>query len=188
MRGWRESAIRTEHYDRLAELRDLVRILSDSLSAHGVSQWLRARNRLLDRERPIDLLAAGEFDRVRQAATRSSTVPTCEPFANGLRRSRPVGSRAGSGTRARTATNLSRAPTPPQPTAGITARADPACGTPRTRNRPRGPSCSATSSTTGSTRSRSVSVGQVTVDVTVLDLTDASVHERLDFTAGVDRR
>ncbi len=68
VRGWRESAIRTQHYDRLAELRDLVRILSDSRSARGVSQWLRARNRLLDRERPIDLLAAGEFDRVRQAA------------------------------------------------------------------------------------------------------------------------
>lgn len=68
VRGWRESSIRTENYDRLAELRDLVVLLSDSLSRRGVAQWLRARNRLLDRERPIDVLTAGDFERVRQAA------------------------------------------------------------------------------------------------------------------------
>jgi transcriptional regulator with XRE-family HTH domain len=68
VRGWRESAIRTENYDRLAELRDLVLRLSDSLSARGVAQWLRARNRLLDRERPIDVLAAGRVGEVRSAA------------------------------------------------------------------------------------------------------------------------
>ena len=68
VRGWRESTIRSDRYDRLAELRDLVVLLSDSLTARGVSQWLRARNRLLDRERPIDVLVRGEFDRVREAA------------------------------------------------------------------------------------------------------------------------
>ena len=68
VRGWRESAIRTENYDRLAELRDLVLLLSDSLTPRGVAQWLRARNRLLDRERPLDVLAAGRVEEVRGAA------------------------------------------------------------------------------------------------------------------------
>ncbi len=68
VRGWRESAIRTENYDRLAELRDVVLLLSDSLTARGVAQWLRARNRLLDRQRPIDVLAAGGVEQVHGAA------------------------------------------------------------------------------------------------------------------------
>lgn len=68
VRGWRESTIRTENYDRLAELRDLVLLLSDSLTPRGVAQWLRARNRLLNRERPIDVLAAGRAEDVRSAA------------------------------------------------------------------------------------------------------------------------
>lgn len=68
VRGWRGSAIRTENYDRLADLRDLVLLLSDSLSARGVAQWLRARNRILDRERPIDVLADGRVEEVRSAA------------------------------------------------------------------------------------------------------------------------
>lgn len=68
VRGWRESTIKTENYDRLAELRDLVVLLSDSLTERGVAQWLRAKNRLLDAERPIDLLEAGEFEKVRDAA------------------------------------------------------------------------------------------------------------------------
>ena len=68
VRGWRESNIRTENYDRLAELRDLVLLLSDSLTPRGVAQWLRARNRVLGRERPIDVLTAGDFEKVRLAA------------------------------------------------------------------------------------------------------------------------
>ena len=68
VRGWRESNIRTENYDRLAELRDLVLLLSDSLTPRGVAQWLRARNRVLGRERPIDVLTAGKFEKVRRAA------------------------------------------------------------------------------------------------------------------------
>lgn len=57
-------------YDRRAraELRDLVALLSDSLSPRGVGQWMYARNRLLKAERPIDLLSAGRFDEVRLAA------------------------------------------------------------------------------------------------------------------------
>lgn len=68
VRGWQRSSIRPERYDRLAELRDLVALLSDSLSPRGVGQWLHARNRLLQAERPIDLLNAGRFDDVSRAA------------------------------------------------------------------------------------------------------------------------
>lgn len=68
VRGWTQSAIRPERYDRLAELRDLVLLLADSLSARGVGQWLHARNRLLAGERPIEVLAAGRSEQVRGAA------------------------------------------------------------------------------------------------------------------------
>jgi hypothetical protein len=60
--------VRPERYDRLAQLRELVVLLSDSLTARGVDQWLHARNRLLEGARPIDLLAEGSFDDVREAA------------------------------------------------------------------------------------------------------------------------
>lgn len=68
VRGWARSSVRPDRYDRLAELRDLVVLLSDSLSARGVGQWLHARNRLLDGARPLDVLAEGRFADVRQAA------------------------------------------------------------------------------------------------------------------------
>lgn len=68
VRGWAQSAIRPERYDRLAELRDLVLLLSDSLSARGVGQWLHARNRLLADQRPIEVLAGGGSEHVRRAA------------------------------------------------------------------------------------------------------------------------
>ena len=68
VRGWAHSAVRPERYDRLAELRDLVVLLSDSLTARGVGQWLHARNRLLAGARPLDALAEGRFTAVRQAA------------------------------------------------------------------------------------------------------------------------
>lgn len=35
VRGWQRSSIRRERYDRLAELRDLVALRSDSLSPRG---------------------------------------------------------------------------------------------------------------------------------------------------------
>jgi len=68
VRAWSRSGIRPERYDRLATLRDLVVVLSDSLSERGVGQWLHARNRLLGGERPIELLAAGRVAEVREAA------------------------------------------------------------------------------------------------------------------------
>ncbi|TVS77912.1 DUF2384 domain-containing protein [Mycobacterium helveticum] len=68
VRGWRTGDIRPDRYDRLAQLRDLVLLLSDSLTPRGVGQWLHAGNRLLDGERPIDLLANDRYEEVRGAA------------------------------------------------------------------------------------------------------------------------
>lgn len=68
VRAWARSGIRPERYDRLAALRDVVLVLSDSLSERGVGQWMHARNRLLGGERPIEALSAGRFDEVRSAA------------------------------------------------------------------------------------------------------------------------
>lgn len=68
VRGWRTGDIRPERYDRLAQLRDLVLLLSDSLTPRGVGQWLHAKNRLLDGQRPVDLLAKDRCEDVRSAA------------------------------------------------------------------------------------------------------------------------
>ena len=68
VRGWRTSDINPDRYDRLAQLRDLVLLLSDSLTARGVGQWLHAKNRLLDGQRPVDLLAENRYAEVRGAA------------------------------------------------------------------------------------------------------------------------
>ena len=68
MRNWANSGIRPERYDRLSELRDLVLLLSDSLTPHGTGQWLHARNRLLGGERPLELLANERAGEVRRAA------------------------------------------------------------------------------------------------------------------------
>jgi transcriptional regulator with XRE-family HTH domain len=57
------------HYTRqIDDLHAIVQELEESLTPKGIRQWLRARNRYLDGERPIDLLREGEFRRVREAA------------------------------------------------------------------------------------------------------------------------
>jgi hypothetical protein len=68
VRAWRTSDIRPDRYDRLVQLRDLVLLLSDSLTPRGVGQWLHAKNRLLDGERPVDLLVEDRYEEVRTAA------------------------------------------------------------------------------------------------------------------------
>lgn len=68
VRGWTSSRIRSDRYDRLADLRDIALVLSDSLSPRGVGQWLHARNRLLAGRRPLEVLADGAIEDVRQAA------------------------------------------------------------------------------------------------------------------------
>lgn len=68
VRGWRNGDIRPDRYDRLAQLRDLVLLLSDSLTPRGVGQWMHAKNRILGGERPVELLAEDRHDEVRAAA------------------------------------------------------------------------------------------------------------------------
>lgn len=69
VRNWEAtSAIRARNDERLRDLREIVLILSQTLRARGVGQWLRARNRLLNGRRPIDVLAAGKMKAVRDAA------------------------------------------------------------------------------------------------------------------------
>jgi hypothetical protein len=59
---------RRTHEQRLQELRRIILIFSDSLTETGVGQWLRARNRLLEGRRPLEVLAAGEAEEVVAAA------------------------------------------------------------------------------------------------------------------------
>lgn len=59
---------RAQVYDRLDGLREVVRVLADSLTARGVGQWLRARNRLLGGRRPLDVLHEGDQGAVLEAA------------------------------------------------------------------------------------------------------------------------
>ncbi|MFM2437793.1 MAG: hypothetical protein RLZ55_604 [Actinomycetota bacterium] len=71
VRSWatQRSSVHTHNYDRLADLREIVVLLSDSLSPLGVSQWFHARNRVLGGQRPIDALRAGNDKRVLGAAS-----------------------------------------------------------------------------------------------------------------------
>lgn len=55
---------------RLLDLQYIVRELRNAYTDEGIRIWLNARNRNLDRHRPIDLLTSGEFDRVLTEAER----------------------------------------------------------------------------------------------------------------------
>jgi transcriptional regulator with XRE-family HTH domain len=69
VRNWEaSSAIRARNDERLRDLREIALILSETLTPRGVGQWLRARNRLLNGRRPIDVLAEGGVKAVRDAA------------------------------------------------------------------------------------------------------------------------
>ena len=69
VRNWAATgAIRPVYDERIRELSEISLILSDTATPRGVTQWLNARNRLLDNERPVDLIARGEASRVRDAA------------------------------------------------------------------------------------------------------------------------
>ncbi|WP_420640236.1 antitoxin Xre/MbcA/ParS toxin-binding domain-containing protein [Candidatus Poriferisocius sp.] len=56
--------------DRLVDVHYLVQQLAEVYKPEGVDIWLHARNRALDGERPIDLLAQGEFKLVLDAVNR----------------------------------------------------------------------------------------------------------------------
>lgn len=59
---------RSNAYTRLEGLRDVVWVLSDSLTERGVGQWLHARNRLMGGQRPLDELREGRHREVMEAA------------------------------------------------------------------------------------------------------------------------
>lgn len=70
VRNWeKNSALRPKNEDRLQELRAIVLLLKDTLTPRGVGQWLRARNRVLSGRRPIEVLAHGNIEAVKSAAT-----------------------------------------------------------------------------------------------------------------------
>jgi hypothetical protein len=74
VRNWGSGASRpgADSRDRLLELVYLVKQLNEVYTSEGVEVWLHGRNRTLDGERPIDLLGAGDFDRVRREVERLS--------------------------------------------------------------------------------------------------------------------
>jgi hypothetical protein len=49
------------------DLRDLLGILESTLPGEQFARWLRARNRYLHGARPLDLIAEGHYERVREA-------------------------------------------------------------------------------------------------------------------------
>lgn len=69
VRNWKKtSAIAAKYEEPLRDLKEIVVILSETLTPRGVGQWLRARDRLLGGRRPTEALAAGNVKAVRQAA------------------------------------------------------------------------------------------------------------------------
>src|SRR3984957_21288050 len=69
VRNWQEtSAIRPQNDERLRELREIVLLLRETLTPRGVGQSLTARNRILGGRRPIEVVAEGRADSVRDAA------------------------------------------------------------------------------------------------------------------------
>lgn len=56
--------------DRLVDVHYLVQQLAEVYKSEGVDIWLHARNRSLDGDRPIDMLARGEFPPVLAAVDR----------------------------------------------------------------------------------------------------------------------
>jgi hypothetical protein len=70
VRNWERAAgtIKPRYEQRIADLRDIVLILEDSLTTKGLSQWLKARHRLLGGRTATEALAAGDYEAVRDAA------------------------------------------------------------------------------------------------------------------------
>lgn len=70
VRRWAQEHTQPQaRYQRhIDDLRTIVQLLEDSLTAKGMRQWLRSRNRYLGGQRPIDLLRENQFDRVQEAA------------------------------------------------------------------------------------------------------------------------
>jgi hypothetical protein len=69
VRNWAATGAISPTYDeRIRELSEISLILAETATPRGVTQWLNAKNRALDGERPVDLIARGEAERARAAA------------------------------------------------------------------------------------------------------------------------
>jgi hypothetical protein len=66
------AAPRGSSRNRLLDVQFIVSELSSVYTPEGVDIWLHARNRNLGSSRPLDLLRAGEGDRVLEEAQRLS--------------------------------------------------------------------------------------------------------------------
>ncbi|MCI0345632.1 MAG: hypothetical protein L0221_09355 [Chloroflexi bacterium] len=67
---WRAGVVPRRHayVQRLDDLSAVMDLLGPSMSNRGKQAWLTSRSTYLGFQRPVDVLAAGEFDRVRGAA------------------------------------------------------------------------------------------------------------------------
>lgn len=69
VRNWEDGAkARRVYDDRARALAEVVGEISSTVTPRGISQWLVARNRALDGRRPVELIAADDFDTVMAAA------------------------------------------------------------------------------------------------------------------------
>lgn len=59
-----------ENRDQLLGVHYLVQLLREIYQPEGVEIWLHGRNREFGGQRPLDLLAAGEYERVLAAVER----------------------------------------------------------------------------------------------------------------------
>jgi len=68
VRNWgKTGAIRADFNERIRELFEISLLLSDTMSNRGVTQWVSAKNVLLDGQRPIDLIPKDQANEVRDA-------------------------------------------------------------------------------------------------------------------------
>lgn len=67
---WRAGVVPRRHayVQRLDDLSAVLELLGPSMSNRGKQAWLTSRSTYLGFQRPVDVLAAGEFERVRAAA------------------------------------------------------------------------------------------------------------------------
>jgi hypothetical protein len=67
---WRAGSVPRRHAYRLRldDLAAVMEVLGASMAPRARQAWLTSRSGHLGWERPVDVLAAGEFDRVRGAA------------------------------------------------------------------------------------------------------------------------
>ena len=69
VRNWANTgAIRNIYGERIRDLSEISLLLSETMTARGVTQWFSARNRVLGGRRPAEVIAEGDAESVRQAA------------------------------------------------------------------------------------------------------------------------